>query len=75
MNNTYEHIHSDFLHLLELNKKDRLLLINLLNHTVLLKNKQFKLYIAIDKYINSFTAYINSPNIANFLLPKIDYEK
>ena len=56
-------------------KKHRLLLINLLNHTVLLKNKQFKLYIAIDKYINSFTAYINSQNIDNFLLPKIDHEK
>lgn len=59
----------------KLTKKHRLLLINLLNHTVLLKNKQFKLYIAIDKYINSFTAYINSQNIDNFLLPKIDYEK
>lgn len=50
----------------KLTKKHRLLLINLLNHTVLLKNKQFKLYIAIDKYINSFTAYINSQNIDNF---------
>lgn len=59
----------------KLTKKHRLLLINLLNHTVLLKNKQFKLYIAIDKYINSFTAYINSQNIDNFLLLKIDYEK
>lgn len=55
----------------ELNKQNKLGLINLLNAEVNWNNKTMKLHNALDRYIASFTTAIDSADVNKLLIPKI----
>lgn len=55
----------------ELNKDNKVGLINLSNQIVVCTGKNMKLYNAVDKYISSFTSAINDNNVLRLECPKL----